>query len=127
MLGERDPVVRRALQTVAASALATEFVAASVQDAALKRTGVDQAKSSGWGRMESLLATGVGVVAPLALLGVSLATGGRRAGLGNAAALATLTGALAMRVSVMGVGDVSASRPEVSFRFSQPRNLPALR
>jgi hypothetical protein len=27
-------------------------------------------------------------------------------------------------VSIMGAGDDSATRPDISFRFSQPRNLP---
>lgn len=126
LLGERDSAVRRALGTLVATALATEFAATTVQDAALKRTGVDQAKHTAWGRAETLLATGLGVIAPLALLGLSLATRGRRRALVDAAAVATLAGAAMMRVSVMGVGDESASRPEISFRFSQPENLPVV-
>ena len=47
-----------------------------------------------------------------------------RRALADAAALATLAGAAIMRVSVMAVGDESAARPEISFRFSRPENLP---
>ena len=40
-----------------------------------------------------------------------------------AASLAVLAGSLILRISALGVGADSARRPEVSFRFSQPRGL----
>ena len=125
LLGERDPDTRRALETVAAGALAVELGAAVVHERALERKGLGEAAKTRWGRVETILATGVGVAAPLALLGLSLALGRRRPrALADAAAVATLAGSALLRVSVMAVGDESASRPEMSFRFSQPKNLP---
>ena len=38
--------------------------------------------------------------------------------------LSVVAGSLLLRVSMMAAGDESARRPEVSFRFSQPENLP---
>ena len=126
LLGERDRGTRRTLELIAASALATEAFAAAAQEATIERKGAGEARRTRWGRVETLVANGVGVAAPLALLGLSLALGRRRPrALADAAALATLVGAAVMRVSVMYVGDESAGRPEISFRFSRPENLPA--
>ena len=125
LLGERDLDTRRTLELITAGALATELVAVSVQDHAIAAKGAGEAKHTPAGRAETWLADGLGVIAPLTFLGVSLAMGRRRPpALASAAAVATLTGALAMRMSVMAVGDESAARPEISFRFSRPENLP---
>jgi hypothetical protein len=40
------------------------------------------------------------------------------------ASIAVLAGSLLLRVSIMSAGDQSAERPEISFRFSRPENLP---
>lgn len=125
LLGERDPSARMALETVAAGALSVELGAAVVHGRELERKDLGEMAKTPWGRTETWVATGLGVAAPLALLGLSLALGRRRPHvLADAAAVATLAGSLMLRVSTMAVGDESASRPEVSFRFSQPKNLP---
>ena len=131
-LGERDRGAQRALEGVAAAALVVEFAAGEVQTRAFARTGVEQAGKGGWGTTEKLVATGLGVAAPLALLGASWLCRARDEedganALAAAAAACTLVGGAMLRVAVMAVGDESASRPEISFRFSQPRNLPKVR
>ena len=40
------------------------------------------------------------------------------------ASLGALAGSLLLRVSIMGAGDKFARRPDISFRFAQPGNLP---
>jgi formate-dependent nitrite reductase membrane component NrfD len=122
MLGEREPGPRRALGAIAAGALATEAVAAAVQAKAYREKGVEQATEGRSGKVEKVVATGLGVALPLALFGVALVTGRRRTA--EVAAVATLAGSLALRISTLGVGDESSTRPEVSLRFAQPRNLP---
>ena len=124
LLGERAPGARRALEMTALSALAVEAGAAVVQDAACRRKGVAQASQGKWGAVERGLATGLGVALPIALLGAALLSGRRRSLLADAAALATLAGGLALRISTLGVGDEFAARPEISLRFAQPENLP---
>jgi len=128
LLGERDADTRRTLQLVAVGALAVEAGAALAQSATAEDKGVEQAAKGRWGKTEKLVATGLGVIAPLAVFGIALALGRRRNGAGSAltdaAALATLAGSAMLRVSTLGVGDESALRPEVSMRFAQPRNLP---
>ncbi len=128
-LGERDRSAQRALEVVGAGALAVELAAGAVQDARLHETGLEQAHAGAWGKTERLAATGLGVLAPMALLGASWLCRARdddegAEALVKAAALCTLAGGAMLRVSVMAVGDESAARPEISFRFSQPRNLP---
>ncbi len=125
LLGERDPDARCALETVAAAALALELGAAVVHDRVLKEKGLGEMAHTPWGRAETWLATGLGAAVPLALLGLSLGMGRRRPrALADVAAVAALGGSALLRVAMMAVGDESASRPEVSFRFSQPKNLP---
>lgn len=124
LLGERASGPRRALEMTALCALAVEAGAAVVQEAVYRRTGVEQASRGTWGGVERNLATGLGVALPIALFGASLLSGRRRSLLADAAALATLAGGLALRISTLGVGDESAARPEISLRFAQPENLP---
>jgi formate-dependent nitrite reductase membrane component NrfD len=126
-LGERDGHNRRALEGVALAALAVELAATVASHRAYRRKGVDEAFGGGWGAVERFGATGLGVVLPMALLGASLARGGgpRSPALSGLASAAILAGSALLRTSIMTVGDESASRPEVSFRFSQPENLPA--
>jgi protein NrfD len=107
----------------ALSALAVEAGAALAQAAANRRKGVAQSSRGAWGAIERDLATGLGVALPVALFGAALLSG-RRSLLADAAALATLAGSLALRISTLGVGDESAVRPEISLRFAQPENLP---
>ena len=128
-LGERDRAAQRALEGVAAAALVVEFAASQVQERRLHEAGLEQASRGGWGKVEAYVATGLGVAAPLALLGASWLCRARdddsgADALATAAAACTLAGGAMLRVSVMAVGDESAARPEISFRFSQPSNLP---
>jgi formate-dependent nitrite reductase membrane component NrfD len=122
-LGERAPRTRRALDALAVAALSAELAATMHAHRSYRRAGVEEALDGGWGRVEALGATGLGVVAPLGLKIAALALG-RDSRVAN---LAILAGSLLLRVSVMAAGDASAARPEVSFRFSTPRNLPAER
>ena len=125
LLGERDPQTRRTLELLATGALLAEGAAGVAHGRELHRKGVGEALRTPAGAAETWIAGGLGVAAPLALLGVSLALGRRRPrALADAAALAVLAGTAALRVSVMAVGDESAARPEISFRFSRPENLP---
>jgi formate-dependent nitrite reductase membrane component NrfD len=124
-LTERSKRTGRALDTIALAALATELAGAAISRATYKRKGVDAALDGGWGTVEKLGATGMGIVLPLGLFGASLALSRHRSHrLSRLAALATLGGTLLMRVSVMAAGDKSADDPEISFRFAQPDNLP---
>lgn len=124
-LGEDDPSVRRPLQLLAMGALSLEAAAAAAQAQAYEETHVAEGTKDAWGRAEKLLATGLGVAAPLALFAAALALGPRRGrALGQAASLATLAGSALLRISTLGMGDESAVRPEVSMRFAQPDNLP---
>ena len=125
LLGERDRETRRSLELIAAAALVTEAAATTLHGRELHRKGVGEALRTPAGAVETWVAGGLGVAAPLGLLGVSLALGRRRPrALADLAALAVLAGTLALRISVMAVGDESAARPEISFRFSRPENLP---
>ncbi len=117
--------VRRRLEGIAAIALATELAAGLVSDRTYEKTGVADARKSSWGRMERIGVTALGAVLPLGLQAASLFVDRRTARqLGAVASVATLTGSFLLRVSTIGIGDESAARPEISFRFSQPENLP---
>jgi formate-dependent nitrite reductase membrane component NrfD len=123
-LGERSPRNRRALDAIAIAALSAELAATIASHRRYEQTGVAGSLEGGWGTAEKLGATGLGVVLPLGMLAASR----RRPGLlSNAASLAILAGSLLLRVSMMSAGDTSASDPNISFRFSQPENLPEKR
>jgi formate-dependent nitrite reductase membrane component NrfD len=124
LLGERASGARRALELTALSALTVEAGAAVAQEIVHHRKGVEQASRGKWGAVERGLASGLGVAVPIALFGAALLSGRRRSLLSDAAALATLVGGLALRISTLGVGDESAARHEISLRFAQPENLP---
>ncbi len=115
---------RRSLDTIALAALAVELAAARALHRTYERRGVAAALDGGWGQVERLGATGLGTLMPLGLHAASLALARRPGNLSNLASLAVMAGSLLLRVSVMAAGDESANRPEVSFRFSQPENLP---
>ena len=85
---------------------------------------MSEALNSGWGQVEKYGATGLGVVAPLVLHAASVVLNRRPGKLSGLGSMATLAGSLLLRVSIMSAGDVAAARPEISFRFSQPENLP---
>lgn len=129
-LGERDGAARDKLDTVQATALAVEAVLALTLKRHHRRTGVEGAYDSPAGKVEKYVATGLGVLTPLALLAASrLATprparGRPPRGLSVAAGLLTIVGSAALRTSMLSIGNTSARRPDVSFRFSTPKNLP---
>ena len=116
---------RRKLDMLLLAALSAELAATAVSHKTYHTAGVDEALDGQWGRVERIGGMQFGVVLPLGLKALSLALGSRRPGvLSNFASLAALAGSLLFRVSIMGAGDESARRPEVSYRFSQPENLP---
>ena len=124
-LGERSAKGRRRLDGIVMTALALEAAATASSHATYRRRGVGAALDGHWGAVERQGAAGLGMLLPLGLHAVSLATSRRRPGaLSDVASLAVLAGSLLLRVSVMAAGDESAARPDVSFRFSQPENLP---
>jgi formate-dependent nitrite reductase membrane component NrfD len=125
-LGERSRRTGRALDKIALAALAAELAATAASHRTYRRKGVAEALDGGWGAAEKLGATGLGVVLPLGLHATSLALGdrGRSRGLSRLASTAILGGSFLLRVAIMAAGDKSAERPEISFRFAQPDNLP---
>ena len=123
-LGESNPDVRARLDAVEAAALAVEATAASTVKGTYRRKGVDGAMDSPAGRIETIGATALGVALPLGLIVASAVLGRRPRTVSIAASLATLAGSAVLRTSMLSLGHVSASRPDVSFRFSTPRNLP---
>ena len=124
-LGERSGETRRTLDAIGLAALAVELAATAVAHRTYRRAGVEEALQGGWGQVEKIGATTLGAVLPLGLQAASLALARRRPGtLSDVAGLATLVGSLLLRVSIMAAGDKSASNPGISFRFSQPENLP---
>lgn len=104
-----------------ASALAVEAAATVAAEHAYRQHGVHDALNSPSGRLDRFGAFGLGTLMPLGLLAVGLLQGNRSGRFSTAASLAVLAGSLTMRIAVMGAGDVSASRPEISMRFAQPR------
>ncbi len=122
---ERSGRRRRKLDMLLLAALSAELAAAGVSDKRYHATGVDEALDGRWGRVERIGGTQLGAVLPLGIKAFSLLLGNGRPGvLSNFASLAALAGSVLFRVSIMGAGDESARRPEISFRFSQPENLP---
>jgi protein NrfD len=122
-LGEADEGTRQKLGKVEGVALLSEAAATLASHAVYRSKGVDAAFESKAGRLERYGAVGVGLVLPLGILVGSalLARHGRRSA--TVASVATLVGSALLRISMLGVGDVSASRPDISFRFSSPKNL----
>ncbi|MXP65467.1 polysulfide reductase NrfD [Roseomonas sp. M0104] len=115
--------VGRTLDKVALLALAADLAATCVSHNTYRRTGVAPALEGDWGKVEKLGVTGLGTLLPMGLYAASLARG-RSPALSTLAGIATLAGSAMLRVSTMAAGDESANRPDVSFRFNQPQNLP---
>ncbi len=116
---------RRSLDALTLAALSAELAATVASHKTYVQRGVDGALEGHWGQVEKVGATGLGAVLPAVLQSVSLVLGkGRPGTMSDLACLASIAGSLLTRVSMMEAGDVSASRPEISFRFSQPENLP---
>ncbi len=122
---EPAPDMRRRLEQIAGVALATELAATLISDGVYEKAGVAEARHSNWGRIEKIGATGLGIILPLGLHAVAHFTDrGTARKLRILASVLGMAGSATLRVSMIGLGDVSASRPDISFRFSQPENLP---
>lgn len=122
---EPAPDMRRRLEQIAAVALVSELGATLVSDRIYEKAGVADARKSRWGRVEKFGATGLGILLPLGLHAVAHFTDQRTSRrLRILASVAGMAGSAMLRVSIIGVGDESARRPDISFRFSQPENLP---
>ena len=124
-LGERDGGLKRRLETLAAAALAVDLASDAVSAVIYRRSGVAPALSGPAGMVEKVLATGLGAALPLGLYAASRLAGYRPTrNQGALAALAVLAGGALLRISMIKAGETSARRPDVSFRFMQPDNLP---
>lgn len=113
---------RADLDTICLGALAVELAATLGSDHVYNRTGVDQAFDSPSGHLTKIGGSDIGVILPLGLLTLSLLTGSRSRPLSRLAACAVLGGSLMMRIGIIGSGEVSARRPDISLRFSQSRS-----
>ncbi len=125
-IGERDPSSQQALNLILGGALVTELAATLAHHHTVKAQGVGDALKSRWGLIERVAVEGVGIALPLALHAATHLAREKRTRdlLSDLAAGAALFGSAMLRVSALAVGEESARRPEVSFRFSQPENLP---
>ena len=117
--GRRE--VRRDLDTICAGALAVELAATLQADGEYWRTGVHTSFDSKAGQLDSIGGTDFGTILPLGLFAIAALSGGRTRAVSAAASVAVLGGSLMMRIGMMGSGDVSAGRPDISLRFTQPR------
>jgi protein NrfD len=124
-LGQPAPI-QRGLNAVGAAALLVEGAATAVHQKTVRDKGVGEALKSKWGHIEEIAVTGLGVAVPLALYALSLRSRNSRKAeaLADLASLGVIGGSLLLRVATLGIGDEAARRPEISFRFSQPENLP---
>ena len=122
---EPDRALRRRLEAISALALAVEVGAGLVADRTYARAGVAAARDSPPGRLERIGVTGFGIALPLGLQLAGLFTDRRTTRqLGAVAGAGTLVGSCLLRIATIGIGNVSARRPDISFRFSQAENLP---
>lgn len=112
---------RRDLDTVCLGALAVELAATLSADETYRRRGVDKAFSSAAGQLNTIGANDFGTILPLGLLTVALLTGSRSRPLSGAASCAVLAGSLMMRIGMIGSGDESAIRPDISLRYASRR------
>ncbi len=126
-LGENNRGARAKLDDIQFCALAVEAVSSGVTKLRQKRAGVEGAYDSLPGRIEQVGATALGVLLPLGVLAVTRAMDNRPRAASVAAGILTLLGSATLRTSILRLGNVSASRPDVSFRFSTPKNLPETR
>lgn len=126
-LGAKSDANRRTLETISAAALVVELAATAMSHKTVKAKGVGESLKSDWAKTEEVAALGFGVLLPLGIYAATRLRGRTPTAANDLAALATLVGSAMLRVSTLGIGDDSASRPEVSLRFSQPENLPRSR
>lgn len=115
---QRD--TRADLDAVCLAALAVELAASLNADHTYRQTGVDRAFASPSGELDTIGGNDLGTIVPLGLLALSLLGGSRSRSVSGLAACAVLGGGLLMRIGMIGSGEVSASRPDISLRFAQP-------
>ena len=122
---ERRPATRRSLETLLLAALTGEIAAGAAMEARYKATGIDEGLRGPWRNAERIGATQVGTLLPFALLLAARHLPPSRAEkAAQIASLAAVFGSAAMRISLLGMGAASATKPDVSLRFAQPDNLP---
>jgi len=112
--------LRRDMDALCMGALAIELGATFAAEQRYRQTGVDAALHSIAGQVDRVGSTGVGAVIPIGLLAASMMMGNRSRTVSGVASCAVLVGSLLMRIAVIGCGDVSASRPDISLRYTQP-------
>jgi protein NrfD len=119
------------LDRLTVAALAAELTATMASTRTYREKGVAGPLEEGaWAVAEKYGVVGLGVLAPLGVHATSLVLTRNVSAprtLSNAASLAVLVGSALMRIAIMAAGDESARRPEISFRFTQPDNLPVRR
>jgi formate-dependent nitrite reductase membrane component NrfD len=125
-LGERgDDGAGRALDAIAATAVAGEVAAGAAMRQRLRAEGVgpppEQIAPRPARRTGLETALTVAAAVPLACCGANLLRRRRSPALSALGAFAVLAGGMAMRHAVLEAGNVSATRPEDYFRFTQPR------
>jgi protein NrfD len=113
--GEPGRRRRRDLDSLAVAGLAVELAAILASDHTQQLAGVRNTPPS---------RDIAGAAVPLGLFLASAMLPRRAQALSQVAAVAALTGSLLMRIGVIGEGEESATRPDVSMRFAQPDNLP---
>ena len=126
VIGEQDPGTRDALNLILGGALAVELAATVAHHHEVKKKGVAEVLKTKWGRIERIGVEGLGILLPIALHAASHLVSDRKAkaALSDLAAIFAIAGSATLRVAALAVGEESARRPEISFRFSQPENLP---
>jgi protein NrfD len=120
-LCSRQRDLRHDLDSICLGALAVELAATLMADEDYRRTGVNRAFDSADGQLDTIGGTDIGTIIPLGLLAIAMLTGSRSRTLSAAASCAVLGGSLMMRIGIIGSGAVSASRPDISLRFTQSR------
>ncbi len=124
-LMEKRPATRRSLDTLLLAALTAEIVAAVAIDARYKATGIEEGLRGPWRSAERIGATGLGSLLPFGLLLAARHLAPARSQQASAlASLAAIVGSATLRISLLGMGAASATKPAVSLRFAQPDNLP---
>ena len=118
-LCSRDRRTRADLDAVCLGALAVELAATLQADQTYRQAGVDRAFQSLSGSLVTIGGSDFGTILPLGLLGLAVLTGSRSGKLSGVASCAVLAGSLMMRVGMIGSGSVSASRPDISLRYTQ--------
>lgn len=111
----------RRLESLAALALAAEWLASRETERRWRRAGIAAPIETGTaGALHKAGGKALGIAAPLAAQGLGRAVGGRAGALlPELASLATLLGGAAMRHAVLLAGNESACRPRDAFRVTQ--------